>query len=579
MTHSDESGRTSLQRKMPLARVDAFFADDGTPTLTVSAPKGGRLNVPVRLPLTLYNSRIETHGQLGLVIHKFKMHPSDRATKKLELHITVDNASARERLAHVSRSIVTHLRTKQRTMAPLQPSNRHFKDEMSPVRKDVFRDAYRQKRQGRFEDLPSLSAEQQRVYDIVVDKRQSCFFTGSGGTGKSLLIKSLINDLPQATTAVTATTALAASLLGGTTLHAWAGCGTSTDQTMDQLLRRVRRPDTLLRWRNTQTLIVDEVSMMDGALLDMLDAVGRKVRGRENVPFGGIQMVLSGDFHQLPPVAKHQARRTFCFESSAWQSLVGQAGNMQLIELTTIFRQSDIYFIDVLRQVREGNLTPAGLREALSENFAPLRTDDGVIPTKLYTHRADVEAINKAELDKIREDPHGFRSRDAGDEGLLDSTCLAPREVVLKKGAQVLLLKNLQQSRGLVNGARGVVTGFSSSGLPYVKFASAGRDGDPVLIEKAQFSVSLGNRTVAERTQIPLELAYATTIHKSQGMTLDKIEVSLDKAFEAGMAYVALSRARSLDGLRIAGDVNRDGLRSDPKVVRFYKSMTQARCV
>ena len=319
MQHSDESGSVSLQRKLPRAKVDAFFDSDGTPTISVSAAKAGasgRLNVPVRLPLTLHTDRISTHGQMGLVIHKFKMHPSDRATKKLELHITVEGAAGRERLAHVSRTIIGHLRGKQRVMVPLQPTNRFVK-EISPVRKNVFRDAYRQAKRRAFEDLPALSGEQQRIFDVVVDKKQSCFFTGSGGTGKSLLIKTLINALPRASTSVCATTALAASVLGGTTLHAWAGCGTSTDQDMEQLIRRVRRPDTLLRWRNTQTLVVDEVSMMDGAFLDMLDAVGRKVRGREHVPFGGIQMVLSGDFHQLPPVAKHQAQRTFCFESGA----------------------------------------------------------------------------------------------------------------------------------------------------------------------------------------------------------------------------------------------------------------------
>lgn len=568
MQHADDSGRVCLQKKIPVAKVDAFFDGDGTPTLSVSAARSGRLVVPIRLPLTLYNNRIETHGQLGIVIHKFKMHPSDRATKKLELHITVEGASGRERLAHVSRTIIGHLRSKQRMTAPLQPSNRSVK-EISPVRKNVFRDAYQHRRQGVFEDLPPLSAEQQRIFDIVVHEKRCCFFTGSGGTGKSLLIKTLINALPRASTSVCATTALAASLLGGTTLHAWAGCGVNTDQDVEQLMRRVRRPDTLLRWRNTHTLIVDEVSMMDGAFLDMLDFVGRKVRGRDHVPFGGMQVVLSGDFHQLPPVAKNQAQRTFCFESSAWRSLVN--AGMRSVELKTIFRQSDIFFVDVLRQVRQGKMTPADLREALSENFKQLSTDDGVIPTKLYTHRADVSHINEAELAKIQEKEVHFQSRDVGDQGLLESTCPAPRRVVLKKGAQVMLLKNLQQNKGLVNGARGVVTGFSSSGLPFVKFAGSG--GDPVLIEKAQFPVSLGNHMAAERVQIPLQLAYATTIHKSQGMTLDKIEVSLDRAFEPGMSYVALSRARSLDGLRIVGDVSGDGLRADPKVLKFYSSM------
>lgn len=562
--HSDESGRVSLQRKLPLAKVDAFFDSNGTPTISVSAAKAGRLNVPVRLPLTLYSNRIATHGQLGLVVHKFKMHPSDRATKKLELHITVENAEGRERLAHVSRTIVSHLRSKQRVMAPLRPTNRPAK-EISPVRKNVFRDAYQQVRRGTFEDLPSLSSEQQRIFDVVVDKKQSCFFTGSGGTGKSLLIKTLINALPRASTSVCATTALAASVLGGTTLHAWAGCGTSTDQSMDQLMRRVRRPDTYDRWRRTETLIIDEVSMLDGAFLDMLDAVGRKVRDREHVPFGGIQMVLSGDFHQLPPVARQGQTRAFCFEADAWTSLVN--AGMQSMELRTIFRQSDIYFVDVLRQVRQGRLTPADLREALSENFARLRADDGVQATKLYTHRADVDAINESELSKIQEKEHSFQSRDQGDQALLETTCPVPRRVVLKKGAQVLLLKNLQQSKGLVNGARGVVTGFSSSGLPFVKFASGGRE---LLVERCIFPITLGNRMVAERTQIPLQLAYATTIHKSQGMTLDKIEVSLDKAFEAGMSYVALSRARSLQGLRIVGEVSAEGLRADPKVLKFY---------
>jgi hypothetical protein len=139
--------------------------------------------------MTLYNNRIQEHGQLGLVLHKFKVNPMDRATKKLQINITTETAAARDRLASISQNIVSHLRHKQR--APLQPSNRlQAKQEISPVRRNVFQDGYRRQKHARFEDLPELSSEQQFVYDTVVGRKKSCFFTGSGGTGKSLQVVS-----------------------------------------------------------------------------------------------------------------------------------------------------------------------------------------------------------------------------------------------------------------------------------------------------------------------------------------------------------------------------------------------------
>ena len=574
LRHSDATGRVCKHQKILKARIDAWFDETGSPSLSIDAKPKAILVVPIACPLTLYPNRIRGHGQLGITFHKYKAKSWDRAHKVLQINI--ESESHKEELLRLSEFISNALRRARSSSQskcfskvfaqPLRPSN--VLNTVSPVRH--ARDGYSKVPNVQdCEELPPLSDEQMRVFDFVVNRKKSLFFTGSAGTGKSLLLKHIIRSLPKSSTAVTGLTGLSASLLGsGSTIHAFAGIGRGEGD-KEVLLRYAMRPDTAFRWRQVTTLIIDEISMMDGEFFDTLEYIARNVRGNSK-PFGGIQLVICGDFHQLPPVARHAQARKFCFEASSWASCVNFS-----VELKRVFRQSDLYFIDVLGEVRSGRISHVDLAEKLSMCYRPLQVDDGILPTRLLCTRADVDAINKSELDKLDGDSVWYHARDSGDTGILESSCPAQKSIQLKIGAQVMLTKNLSGNKGLVNGSRGVVVKISPSGLPYVRFVSEtlSTSSEPVAIERVTWTNSIGGRVVAQRSQIPLSLAYAITVHKSQGMSLDKVEISLERAFEAGMAYVALSRAKTMEGLRLHGPIAPKSLEADPKVVKFYSML------
>ncbi|CAL8472054.1 g11596 [Coccomyxa elongata] len=418
------------------------------------------------------------------------------------------------------------------------------------------------------EPLPALSPEQQRVVDLVVSGK-SVFFTGCAGTGKSLVIKHILRALPPATTYLTASTGLAASALGGTTLNAFAGIGCA-EGGLQGMLKMASRTDAAKRWRMAATLIIDEISMVDGDMLDSLEEVARAVR-RCKQAFGGLQLVLTGDFHQLPPVAKGRqamAARRFAFEAHCWDSCVSTC-----MLLTKVYRQEDREFVDILSAVRGGRCSAAVLDKLKDRCRRPLGLLDGILPTKLYTHTDDVDAINSRHLAELSGEAVRFVAQDSGNPDALKSACNAKQVVELKAGAQVMLTRNISANKGLVNGARGVVERFvgKTIRLPVVRFAS----GLEVTVGKEQWTIKSGNRILATRTQIPLACAWALSVHKSQGMTLDRVEVNLARAFEAGMAYVALSRARSLQGLHVSGDIHPHALQADPRVIAFYAAMAR----
>lgn len=559
LQHSDPGGRVSKLQKISHAVIDAYY-ESGVPTVSIDV-KPRAIRLPICKPLSLYAKRIASHGQLGLTLHKFKVNPWDRSYKVLQVHFTSENKEALERLCG---TIVEALGGVSLGGRALQPSTIGNSMKISPVRKHTIADGYCSRNLRKDEDLPHLSREQQHVFDLVVTKKKSIFFTGSAGTGKSLLLKHIIRALPVSTTAVTGTTGLAGSLLGGCTIHGFAGLGRG-DGDLDVMIRYASRPDAAFRWRNVSTLIIDEISMMDGKFFDVLELVARKIR-RDSSPFGGIQIVVCGDFHQLPPVARHASQRSFCFEARSWSSCI-----QHCIELKQVFRQSDLYFVDVLGDVRKGLLSHVDLMDKLSMCSRPLNVDDGILPTKIYTHRVDVDSINSKELDALPGRVSVYHARDSGDGGILDLSCPVSRTISLKVGAQVMLTRNISSRKGLVNGSRGVVVKLSSTGLPYVRFVAQSSD-ESVLIERETWNIRVGGRVVASRTQVPLVLAYAITVHKSQGMSLDKVEISLERAFEAGMAYVALSRAKTMEGLRICGSVAQQSLEADQKVVQFYES-------
>ncbi|XP_042234132.1 ATP-dependent DNA helicase PIF1-like isoform X1 [Homarus americanus] len=408
-----------------------------------------------------------------------------------------------------------------------------------------------------------LTTEQKKVLQIV-QSGHNVFFTGSAGTGKSLLLKLIVGALSPDVTFVTASTGVAACQIGGTTLHAFAGIG-SGHASLEQCVQLASRKVVAQQWRKCKHLIVDEISMVDGVFFKKLEAVGRAIRGN-NKPFGGIQLILCGDFLQLPPVTKPGEKRVFCFQTSAWNRCINIS-----MELTEVRRQDDQEFINILQSIRLGRCTE-DMVDCLKSTESNEVEKDGIKATRLCTHREDVDHINQEHLNKLTGNAKVFQAIDS-DPHLsknLDSQTPVVTKLVLKVGTQVMLMKNLDVGKGLVNGARGVVTGFKqgNEGYPIVRFLC----GVTADVKHEKWTVRGTGGIYLSRRQLPLKLAWAFSIHKSQGMTLDCAEMSLSRVFEAGQAYVALSRARNLKGLRVL-DFNPTCVRAHPDVLKFYEDL------
>lgn len=315
-----------------------------------------------------------------------------------------------------------------------------------------------------------LSAEQEYVLQLA-KKGQSIFFTGSAGTGKSVLLRAIIKELKHihgiGTVAVTASTGLAACNIGGITLHSYAGFGLGKGKATD-LLRTVRRNrKAIARWNYTKVLVIDEISMIDGALFQKLDFVARKVRRKPNIPFGGLQLIICGDFYQLPPVSKTEYQKdgtevkqsaTFAFESESWNECIKSK-----IILKEVFRQKgDQTFIDILNDMRHGIVSPEAEAE-FARLARPLDCPAGIVPTELYATRYEVESANNMKLAKLRGSARVYESKDGGSlpppiRATMLTNFLAPQKLFLKLNAQVMCVKNFDET--LVNGSLGKVVGF-----------------------------------------------------------------------------------------------------------------------
>lgn len=387
-----------------------------------------------------------------------------------------------------------------------------------------------------------LTDEQQYAYDQLSSGR-NIFITGPGGTGKSTFISNVIGTYKPGTIGITAMTGCAAILIGGTTLHSYLGIGLG-DQDEDTIYRRImrRHQDT---WLGTNLLIIDEISMLHPDLFAKLNNLAKRVRHNRD-PFGGIQLLLSGDFYQLPCIRSED----FCYKSRTWLEC-----NLMRIYFSVVLRQADALFMGILNRLRTGDHTEEDI-DTLKKNT---RKDKEVkfVPTRLFCCNVDVDDYNEAQMSKIdSEDPiYTYTMKvttNDNDQSLWLKEpwkhCNAMRELKLIKGAQVLLLVNTDIKGGLVNGSRGTVIGFTpKTTIPIVEFLN----GRVETINYHSWEVKKKNRLIATINQIPLRLAYAITIHKSQGMTLDSAYINLKGVFEYGQAYVALSRVRSLENLII----------------------------
>ncbi|XP_072525236.1 ATP-dependent DNA helicase PIF1 [Salminus brasiliensis] len=412
-----------------------------------------------------------------------------------------------------------------------------------------------------------LSKEQAAVLDAVLSGK-NIFFTGSAGTGKSFLLKRIVGSLPPKSTYATASTGVAACHIGGTTLHNFAGIG-SGSAPLEQCLELAQRPGVRQHWTGCKHLIIDEISMVEAQFFDKLEAIARSIR-RSTEPFGGIQLIVCGDFLQLPPVTKGKEKTSFSFQARSWRKCIHV--NM---ELTEVRRQTDRAFISLLQAVRVGRVTEEVTSQLLKSANNRIERD-GILATRLCTHKDDVELTNENKLKQLPGPLRGFEAVDS--DPMLVKTIDAQSPVgamlQLKVGAQVMLTKNLDVQRGLVNGARGVVVDFllGSQGLPRVRFLC----GAVEVIKRERWMFKTGGGLYLSRQQLPLKLAWAISIHKSQGMTLDCVEISLARVFESGQAYVALSRARSLEGLRVM-DFDPRVVQANQDVLQFYKKLRKER--
>jgi ATP-dependent DNA helicase PIF1 len=424
-----------------------------------------------------------------------------------------------------------------------------------------------------------MDEDQQRAVDLALSGK-SFFLTGAGGTGKSYTIRSIIDALNKDNrdVALTAMTGCAALLLGrgAKTLHSWAGIGLGKEP-VDVILQKLRKSFKAKKgWQSADTLIIDEVSMMTPDLFDKLDQIGRAIL-RVDKPFGGIQVIAVGDMYQLPPVNKENTGSFFVFESQTWKQLMQDA-----VVLRYIHRQSDPVFLKILEEARAGNLSKETIKILESRRTNEWKKLE-IKPTLLFTKRADVDQINITQLQKCEGEDKTFRARtnktqkylighsiDQVTEYAIDkmdkSGAYVP-ELTLRKGAQVMLLTNKFMEHGLVNGSRGIIESFSEglANYPYVKFIN----GETLLIDPHTWVSE--DVDGLERQQIPLRLAYAVTIHKAQGATLDCALIDIGKnTFEYGQAYVALSRVKSLDCLYI-WDLDPSAFRVHPKVDEFLQ--------
>ena len=392
--------------------------------------------------------------------------------------------------------------------------------------------------------------KQDIALEVLLDGH-SALLTGPAGTGKTYLLNQFIKHAKAEGkhVSVTATTGLAATHLGGNTIHAWSGIGVADDVHpgfVDHMSKT--RRETI---QKTDILIIDEISMLHDYRLDMVDEVCRLVR-RKDEPFGGIQLIMSGDFFQLPPVNRQGGRvGGFVVSSKVWQEL-----DPVIVYLTEQHRQDDEELLEILTALRAGDIRRHHAEKLLAR--AEVEPDNPDTITELHTVNIDVDSINHSKLAALDTEERTFQQFTTGSTNYVETlqrSVLAPSELVLRKGALVMSVKNSPQ-RTYVNGSIGIVTDFEpGTDYPIVEF----RSGRTVTMVPDSWELRDGDKKRASISQIPLRLAWAITVHKSQGMTLDAAKIDLRKAFVPGMGYVALSRVKNIESLYLYG-INRTAL-------------------
>lgn len=414
----------------------------------------------------------------------------------------------------------------------------------------------------------------------AIDSGYNVFLTGSAGSGKTYLASQFANNT-KLNVAVTATTGVAALNLGGETIHRFLGLGiASRPFEAGKIIgkwasvKKSSKKWDVEKWKVMEELdaiIVDEVSMLRRDQFELIDIVLSSIK-ENNLPFGGVQMILVGDFLQLPPVVSETDRRKYsdlvepyCFQSDMWKH-----GAFQSFNLTTNYRQGEGEFLNALEEIRIGSLTEDTV--SLLDSRVQANLQIPVSPVKMLTHKVDVARENLECLKKLPGDKFCSEAEFEGKEydvNVLRKECPADEKLYFCKGAQVMMLTNDTQDRW-VNGSMGIIESVNPVKVKLV----TGRTIEVPLHkwEKVVHVVKKDKveaKKVASMEQYPFKLAYATTIHKSQGLTLDYIDVDLSRCFATGQAYVALSRGRTIEGITIR-DWNPKNIKTDSKVLNFY---------
>ncbi len=393
----------------------------------------------------------------------------------------------------------------------------------------------------------------------ILKSGKNVFITGSAGTGKTYLLNLYTQYLKERRVypTIVAPTGIAASHLGGQTIHSFFSLGIreSIDEGYVEFLLDKKYLKT--RFSKLKLLIIDEISMVSPELFTSMDLILRGFKGTD-APFGGVQVVISGDFFQLPPVSKTPKEKRFAWQAEVWKTL-----ELQTCYLQEKFRQDDERLIGILDDIRLGKISDTSQELLASRHKKELST---TTPTKLYTHNLDVDRINQEELEKLDGQSKVFECDHKGSEKNIEKifkSSLVLETLTLKKGAVVIFIKN-NSEEGYVNGTTGKVESFSPiDNMPIVRTT----EGKKIKLDLEDWSLENDSgKVTATVSQVPLRLAWAITIHKSQGMTLDAAEIDLSKTFESGQGYVALSRIKNIDGLRLMG-INDMALRVDPLIL------------
>jgi len=422
----------------------------------------------------------------------------------------------------------------------------------------------------------NLTAKQVEAFREMQNGK-NVFLTGPGGSGKSYLLSYFINwykdkmENDRSKIYVTSTTGLSSLLIDGMTINRYSGIGIGDKDVIEYYNKIYKMRSLKQRWLTTGVLIIDEISMMDPDIFDKLETLARKIR-KNDMPFGGIQIILSGDFLQLPPVKSNN----FCFESFSWDTVIDKT-----FYFDEIIRQDDVNLQKILNKVRVG-VVDEEVKKVLDARLnVDLQNTLGIEPTILFSRKNMVEQYNKEQLERLINmgmENHTFESKYVYSKNIVDGKkdyfkelinqqYQIEEKVVLTKNCQVMLNVNMPESN-LANGSRGIIIGFSINKYPVVSFLNG------VIIEIAakEYIIEEDNYNV-KKVQIPLIHAWAITIHKAQGMSLELVKTDIGTSiFEYGQAYVVLSRIKNINGLSLI-NVDYSKIRANPKIIEYYNKL------